>query len=96
MSGLEAFIDTLEKVLGSEMRPACVDTRLYIIALVHPDAREGDKIYYLRGCTTPVILRRISDPEICQYSVIGSAYIDAMQDLGEGVGDTLQEDLMIC
>ncbi|KAH7305636.1 heterokaryon incompatibility protein-domain-containing protein [Rhexocercosporidium sp. MPI-PUGE-AT-0058] len=92
----EPFIDVLGQVLGSGMRLACLDTRQYFISMVHPDAQEGDKIFYLKGCTTPVVLRRTSDPDTNQYTVIGSAYLDGSQEWGGVLADTLLEDLVLC
>ncbi|KAG4441522.1 hypothetical protein IFR05_002979 [Cadophora sp. M221] len=92
----EPFINMLRQVLGGGMRLACLDTRQYFIGMVHPDTQEGDKVFYLKGCTVPVVLRRTSDPDTNQYTVIGSAYLDDSQEWGGELADTLIEDLTLC
>ncbi|KAL5329415.1 hypothetical protein ACEPPN_002927 [Leptodophora sp. 'Broadleaf-Isolate-01'] len=92
----EPFINVLGQVLGSGMRLACLDTRQCFIGMVHPDTQEGDKIFYLKGCTVPIVLRRTSDPDTNQYTVIGSAYLDDSQEWGGVLTDTLLEDITLC
>ncbi|KAH7377554.1 heterokaryon incompatibility protein-domain-containing protein [Cadophora sp. MPI-SDFR-AT-0126] len=94
---IDVFTDVLRDVLGSGMRLACLDTRQYFIGMVHPDTQEGDKVFYLQGCSVPVILRKDPDPDSNQYTVVGSAYLDDALEWGRGVlGDTLLEDLTLC
>ncbi|KAK0123682.1 hypothetical protein ONS95_008694 [Cadophora gregata] len=94
---IDPFIDVLRDVLGSGMRLACLDTRQYFICMVHPDAQEGDKVFCLQGCTVPVILRRDPNPDVNQYTVVGSAYLDDALQWGRGgLVNTLLEDLTLC
>lgn len=44
-------------------------------ALVSPHAQVSDLIFFLRGCSTPVILRN-KDQAMNRYIVIGSAWLD--------------------
>ena len=96
---IDPFTSVLRDVLGSGMRLACLDTRQYFIGMVHPDTQESDKVFYLQGCSVPVILRKDPDPDpdSDRYSVVGSAYLDDALEWGRGVlGDTLLEDLTLC
>ncbi|PVH79280.1 carbohydrate-binding module family 48 protein [Cadophora sp. DSE1049] len=70
---LEEFITTLEKVLGSGMKLAALDGS-QILGLVHPDARVGDKLYALKGCTIPVTLRPVEVGQVKEFTVVGGAY----------------------
>ncbi|KAH7327498.1 heterokaryon incompatibility protein-domain-containing protein [Rhexocercosporidium sp. MPI-PUGE-AT-0058] len=75
---LEVFIATLEKVLGSGMKLAALDGS-QMLAMVHPDARVGDKLYALKGCTIPVTLRVAIRPTevglVMESTVVGGAYL---------------------
>ena len=70
---LEEFIATLEKVLGSGMKLAALDGS-QILGLVHPDARVGDQLYALKGCTIPVTLRPVEVGQVKEFTVVGGAY----------------------
>ncbi|KAL5328088.1 hypothetical protein ACEPPN_005796 [Leptodophora sp. 'Broadleaf-Isolate-01'] len=71
---LEVFIATLEKVLGSGMKLAALDGS-QILGMVHPDARVGDKLYALKGCTVPVALRPVGIGSVREFKVVGGAYL---------------------
>ena len=44
------------------------------VAMVHPDAEEQDLIYFIRGCSIPVVLREDTNGG-SRERVIGGAYI---------------------
>lgn len=75
---LNEFIDVLDRVLSSGMRLA---TLLFLdysdsLVMVHPEAQESDLIYYLRGCSIPVVLRETASVDGSkQYRVVGGAYL---------------------
>jgi hypothetical protein len=50
-------------------------SRQYAPALVSPHAQVYDEIFFLRGCSIPVILRE-KRPLIGQYLVVGGAWLD--------------------
>jgi len=50
----------------------------YAVAMVHPDAQKGDKVFYIQGCSAPVVLRRAEAREDSNEKhdmVIGGAYL---------------------
>jgi hypothetical protein len=59
--------------------------------MVHPDARNGDQIAWLRGCSIPVVLR-----DKCK--IIGGAYFSNVtyEDLrSEGIGGFMEEQITL-
>lgn len=73
-SDLTASIDALHRVLSSGMRLVCIDfDQQCPVAMAHPDVEVGDGIFYLEGCSTPMVLR-YSDIE-CQYMVVGGCHL---------------------
>jgi hypothetical protein len=66
----------LGKVLGGGMRLATVSCSThYEAALVNPHALVNDKIFFLGGCSIPVIVRK-KEPEMNIYVVVGGAWLD--------------------
>jgi hypothetical protein len=49
------------------------------IGWAHPDARVGDKIFLLEGCTMPVILR-CPKYDVGKVEVVGHAIVDKAMD----------------
>jgi hypothetical protein len=48
------------------------------LGMAHPNAREGDRVMYLQGCSIPVILRETAARENAtskMFSVVGGAYL---------------------
>ena len=78
-SDFEVSIKALHKVLGSGMRLGCLDADENFVLMVHPDVREGDEVFILNGCNSPIALRNSSDLNACRYMVIGGAYWDPLQ-----------------
>jgi hypothetical protein len=80
IQGLDLFLLSMERVLGSGMRLASVKSndRPDSACIVHPSSQVGDKIFVLRGCSVPVVLRRVGeDPDLKnkeQWQVIGGAW----------------------
>jgi hypothetical protein len=82
-----AVNDSLEKVLRGGMRLAELravipqrsqdypESSQNAPVLVSPYAEVSDEIFFLRGCSLPVILRR-TVPVLDQYAVIGGAWLD--------------------
>jgi hypothetical protein len=81
----EAFINGMEGVLGSGVRVADLtmsgslssDRRgaLHAIGMVHPDAQPGHQVYFIQGCSIPVVLKPIVSGRRIKYRVIGGAYV---------------------
>jgi hypothetical protein len=73
-----AFIDAIEKVLGSGMRLAIIHTAANIrcIVMVPSSARRYDEMWFIRGCSVPVLLREVENVTgTAQYKVIGGVYV---------------------
>ena len=49
------------------------------IGWAHPDARVGDKIFLLEGCSMPVILRHPKH-NVDEFEVVGHAIVDKVMD----------------
>jgi hypothetical protein len=79
----EIINNVLSKVLGSGMRLAEIETKdentipgEFGAALVHPYARVSDDVFFLRGCSYPVTLRR-NGASLRRYEVVAGAWLDA-------------------
>jgi hypothetical protein len=70
-SNFNTFIGAIHRVLESGMRLANIDNGRCPAAMVHPDAQINDEVFYIRGCSIPVVLRKKND----RYMVIGGAYL---------------------
>jgi hypothetical protein len=70
---MNAFIGALHRVLDSGMRLADIDYEVCSVAMVHPDAQINDEVFYIRGCSIPVVLRYEQEDD--GYMVIGGAYL---------------------
>ena len=72
-----AFIDTIEKVLGSGMRLVVIyGVKGNVLAMVPSSARRDDQMWLIRGCSVPVLLRQVENvTERAQYKVIGGVYV---------------------
>ena len=87
-NALDSLIESLEGVLGSGMKLACVDMACpndddkEIPIMVHPNAEVGDCIFLLKGCSVLVVMRLIDskehslDPSERRWHIIGGAYAD--------------------
>jgi hypothetical protein len=79
----DAANQALEQVLGSGMRLAELNhvlekpgTVKFMAGLVNPHTRSSDEVFFLRGCSVPVVLRRIgSDVNKYTYQVIGGVWL---------------------
>ncbi|KAE9373630.1 HET-domain-containing protein [Stipitochalara longipes BDJ] len=72
---LTDLISTLHKVLSSGMRLACIDSDHHCpVAMVHPDVKIGDRLFYLEGCSMPVVLRS-ADGLYSPYRVVGACHL---------------------
>lgn len=96
----EEFIQSLERILSSGMRLACLDERTP--CMVHPASKEMDCIYAIKGCSVPLVLRdvRKSAEGEQQWRVIGAAYLnhhDARWRYSfEGKEPEGSQDMIIC
>jgi hypothetical protein len=77
---LITFIDTIERVLKSRMRLAVVSRYGMsdgdYIGMAHPCTRMSDEVWHIRGCSVPVVLRRIGGlDEQKSYKVVGAMYL---------------------
>ncbi|KAE9371022.1 hypothetical protein N431DRAFT_425717 [Stipitochalara longipes BDJ] len=85
---LVAFIDSIECVLKSGMRLAVISgygaSDEEYIGMVHPSARTSDQVWYIRGCSVPIVLREIEGFDgQNKYEVIGAMYLyDAKKRFG--------------
>jgi hypothetical protein len=100
----ESFNTLLEQVIGGGMRLAALAKRSSLdhvkhgeagVALVNPHAKVNDEIFILRGCSTPVTLRRENFGEA--YTVVGPAWLllegprlSSYQAWAQGKGDALE------
>ena len=68
------LIGVLDKILGSGMRLA-VMRGYQSLGMVHPDSRENDELYLIRGSSIPVVLRKQWNKDGNKlYSVVGGGY----------------------
>jgi hypothetical protein len=75
---LGAFIDTIEKVLGNGMRLVVILSYqgLEDIVMVPSSARREDQMWFIRGCSVPVLLRKVENVTgKAQYKIIGGVYV---------------------
>jgi len=77
---LNAFIDTLERVLKSGMRLSVVHGLDLLceeyIGMVPPSARPLDQVWHIQGCSVPIVLREVSgNSGELWYEVIGPLYL---------------------
>lgn len=52
------------------------------VGKVHPQARNGDSLYWLQGCSLPIGLRK---SQFGEYYVVGEAYIHPIDSFRPGV-----------
>jgi hypothetical protein len=73
---LDAFIKTIEKVLQSGMRLAVTANGAHeVLAMVPPDTRENDQVWFIKGCSCSIVLRSVMDEsEHLSYKVVGGVY----------------------
>ncbi|PMD52210.1 HET-domain-containing protein [Hyaloscypha bicolor E] len=74
---LGTFIDTIEKVLGSGMRLVFIHgVKSFAVVMVPSSARRNDQMWFIRGCSVPVLLREVENVAVkAQYKVIGGVYV---------------------
>jgi hypothetical protein len=75
---LGAFINTIEKVLGNGMRLVVILSYqgLEDIVMVPSSARREDQMWFIRGCSVPVLLRKVENVTgKAQYKIIGGVYV---------------------
>lgn len=71
---LRVALEDLHRALSSGMRLVCIDfDEQCPVAVTHPDVEVGDKIFYLDGCSRPVVLRGSGTDG--QDRVIGSCHL---------------------
>jgi hypothetical protein len=78
----DATNQALEHVLGSGMRLAewnhILENRpqrvRFMTGLVNPHTRSSDDVFFLRGCSVPVVLRQIGS-DVTTYQVIGGVWL---------------------
>jgi hypothetical protein len=70
-------LNTLTEIIEDGMR--LMTTTKNQIGWAHPDARVGDKIFLLEGCTMPVILR-YPKHNVDKVEVVGHAIVDKVMD----------------
>ena len=74
---LQTFIEALDVVLDSKMKLAQLRSNTLPLCMVHPQAEVSDRIYFLRGCSIPVVLREVIGTKgINKFKFIGGAYMD--------------------
>jgi hypothetical protein len=76
--GFGAFVDAIEKVLGSGMRLVVIlgNVGYENIVMVPSSARRDDQMWFMRGCSVPVLLRKGENVTgKAQYKVIGGVYV---------------------
>jgi len=72
---LNTFIGAICRVLGSGMELASIDYEPCSVAMVHPEAQANDEVFYIQGCSIPVVLRKDPKSDESRYVVIGGAYL---------------------
>jgi hypothetical protein len=72
----DAFIDTIEEVLGGGMRLVVIrGVKSSAVVMVPSSARRDDQMWFIRGCSVPVLLRKVEIvTEKAPYKVIGGVY----------------------
>jgi len=86
---LDIFIETIEKVLGSGMRLAVVEYwGAEELAMVPPGTRRNDELWMIKGCSVPIVLRKLpKEHPVGQFSwkstykVVGGVFSDDTQAL---------------
>lgn len=84
-------INEITDVLASGLRLVTVENSKF--GMAPPDARPGDAIYLLEGCSHTVVLRCLDTPvDGRNFTIVGPSYVDSyhMKDL-EPVYDRFQE-----
>lgn len=71
---LDQFIRVLHRVLSSGMRLACTTSTQFPVAMVHLDVKIDDEIFFLKGCSVLVVLRKCSGVYDDRYRIIGGAF----------------------
>ena len=54
------------------------------MGLAPSEAREGDRVAVVYGCSTPVLLRGIGDDPVANWLLVGECYVHGLMD-GEAV-----------
>jgi hypothetical protein len=76
------FAMRLQDVLQSSMR--LMSTNRGSMGMAHPNAKVGDRICYIRGCSVPMILRPHPRAEANnKYCVVGSAFVHRSKEVQE-------------
>lgn len=70
-------LNALTEIIKDDMR--LMTTAENQIGWAHPDARVGDKVFLLNGCTMPVILRHPKH-NVDDFEVVGHAIVDKVMD----------------
>jgi hypothetical protein len=77
---LNTFIDTLERVLKRGTRLSVISgldtTGKDCIGMVHPCAMSQDQIWYIQGCSIPILMRALTSSHgDSLYKVIGAVHL---------------------
>ena len=78
----KALNEALENSIGSEMKlaelqkfPSCSSSfDNFEAALVHPHTKINDEVFFVRGCSIPVTMRKTGD-DSNSYTVVGGAWV---------------------
>jgi hypothetical protein len=90
---LDIFIETIEKVLSSGMRLAVVELRGFQeLAMTPPGTRRNDQVWMIKGCSVPIVLRKLPKEHPIghfswksAYKVVGGVYFDDTPALEKGL-----------
>lgn len=80
---VEQFITAIQNTLWNRRTFRLQDnnTNRVLVGLVPQDAKVGDQICILYGCSVPVVLRKLTrDVEVFGWQLIGEAYVDGAMD----------------
>ncbi|MCJ1278068.1 hypothetical protein MMC21_005882 [Puttea exsequens] len=73
---LDVALENLAALIDEGLRLMTTDEDH--VGWAHPDARLGDEVYLLTGCSMPAILRPIKFGYKTMYRMIGHAYVDGV------------------
>ncbi|KIW56898.1 hypothetical protein PV05_05515 [Exophiala xenobiotica] len=77
----DAFFGALMHAIAKGLRLALIvdaKTKKGSFGWMHPNARLGDEVFHIRGCSSPVILRTVASTK---YRIIGEAMVSGFKDV---------------
>jgi hypothetical protein len=73
-------LDDLQDLIEEGMRLMCLSGDQF--GWAHPEARPGDRVFLIAGCSMPVVVRRAETSHCSRqcFTVVGHAYVEGVMD----------------